>query len=1657
MSDIINTIVGTASSPVVDAVTKINTQDAGQQFLSPEESQLATQQSKHVNGENGPDILTAQELKDADDYEIQRVLDNEDMKSIADNLESAEAGSAELRDLQRAAVNSAWNRYLVDTVGIPGGLRMADLQKYQQEAVEDGNAVATFSTKYLNAIQNFQGKTDVLRKIKSEIEKPIQARGWFSDFGAKYFQAFKDSLPLYNAALRSDYNPDSNFSDIFSPVKNTIEFNKFWANAFYSEMSPEQFEVLVRAGIASQDKFFTNKEELLRYVDMILDLDTGVAALEIGTDLAIVGGLAAKGTTGAVVGARKAGATGAALGAVRGSMPFLTPQGVKGVVRTTDKGIKTLKKAGEAITEKITRKRFVGNVKSASEDAAKIVKDIPLPKDKLALTEPDLVNTVIRDDLGNVVAVQRTVFDDVIGDAVDTGESVLPSTASTEKVLSERALRRTVQALKRTLDEGADDMTPEGLQRSLLSDPAVYYKALLGLTDRFSTKDLGLSLKVGETSKAISLYDFASELTKTPVNELAMDMNDDLIVRFKYPKTFSTPQHAANFAEKLNKDFLYDFNITPLKDGTASLDIDMKLNKGFGILLKESTEEKRGTWTSRAKSAIFTITGTPDTVRQLEYLTDTAAQKIRESGDALLKDIKKLSKSQKKDLNMILEATINPDQPTWFKPETLLAKGFDDKVVNAYSKARILSDMTFLVMNNARRTQMNRVGLKTITLNGEKIGYGRLIRPSDPDGALELLRKSDRYLAIEGIEGEPLRYSELAQLSEQTSYDYVMNASETRAGRVLDTYSAEQRAKTKRIYDEAIHGLKKGDYVILETQFSPDGRIKAGDIYQLVPKNAVVESELPAIVMSYVPGWRRYFDRSAVYVKQARTRGRQVVGVNTIMSGTEAWEITENVEKLNKIVKAIAEDSWKVGQAAKESDLTVTALIRKLEIPFAPFNDAASFKKWASTVGIDLTNPDNPLEIVKNNALPTVFKKGGFFKFDFMSKDAIEAHRYGSAYEALISESELYKMNRSGGTILNYDFTPRAIVDADQTIKYMINDMVSYGVMSRFDEFYLNRFAKDFKPVLDKIAGAHTMDAAQLISADLGKLKKSLKNVKEREMVEQAMTAQSNFLVLKGYGSPLDQYVADQAEVFLNWMRSSADAMHIPKWLQAGVRIPYQKIMKWEPSKKAMAFTSHTALGMWNISQLTKNFLGPVAIGILPAEPLHGTAALKDLACLRLWGLGKRSPKLMKKLEKVAKMEDIDLKKIDIIRYNMSLMDTKTSGILGGAILPESNSSTFAQISMWFFNKADSWNRLVAADTALRALGFADRKITDPKDLARVGSYADTLYMNMGRRGLSRLQSTDVAKLVLQFQGYTLRTAETILGDAQLSKRQKMLMLLSQLTLAGGAGTIGAEAYNALANKIGLDTDYDDSTVTRIIKEAAEIGLSDTALKEAGIDLSFRGFFSPTIVDTMVDITEAGIFGAFRAAPVVRTVKNLADAVIYTGQFMWNKYGGDYSYLEWSELMNVLLKEKKLPSSANKLDTAFTMLETGNRFNSKSQLVSTDNDKLQALLTVLGADSQSAYEIYMSNYRQQLARDEYDEVSKKAQPLANEAAKGNKTADLLMRLTIGSSGLTDYQKHQATLRAMKGVVENNMVPLTFRENLDSMKSFIKLDDTTYKY
>lgn len=966
-----------------------------------------------------------------------------------------------------------------------------------------------------------------------------------------------------------------------------------------------------------------------------------------------------------------------------------------------------------------------------------------------------------------------------------------------------------------------------------------------------------------------------------------------------------------------------------LVNGQWKTSLVIPTNKGFGTIFYNTLVEqglmKQKDWRP-VLSSVFTTTSNPSDIRMADALREIDGAMVRSTGKAVQDSFKDLPKRDKAVVQALMD--ISTKYEAWYKTEELLARGVSEAAADVYSKAKMLNDYSEFVRNKYMRTNLLTKGAKRVSFNNKTIEGA--VRPiADYHTPSELFKKiDDRGVLVDAIEGTP-----------------------------------------KHLTKETVKDLFDKGYILIEPSISPDSTIAAKSFYYLLNPQSTTVNELGAFVTTYVAGGRRFFQRDASYVKQLIMRdtgvaGRQsIVGVQTFFTDLDGMGLTKRTEALNT-----ARDLYMQGKMDE-----CTKFIAEQGWYKAPFHNAREFYEYFSQRGMDFVNAENRLEVVAGK---NTLKSYDYYKTldnvdDLVGFEGMQEFARNSHYQAITNEEKVRRMSRSGRELLTWDFEAAEPVDFEMQMRYIVNDMVQDGVMGSFTDFYAERFAKSFKGVIEN-KGKTELTPREIL---FGHIKEGLTGG-DAVLAKQAETAQKNYAMIRGIPSKIDTSIAEKGAAFFDWVVEGASKnLYLSDQAAHRARVLWNVYSNKNYLQMAREFASQYTMGLFNVSQFWKQAAQDISIFLM--DPLSAKVAGDSFRLVPIMMKAGGDRVLAEKLVREAFKSNPDMLNTALNIIDMGFFEHGTAG--GFIARGESVRNRFNKLSYLPFNAGEMQARLMAGLTSLKRNNlYGVRATTD--QLKGPLTYAHTLFMNMDGSGISRLQKSEIASTIMQFQSPRLRFIETMLFDKNLTRKQKAMWAVGLASLVGTEGILGVTASSWITTNIYNMFHSIEDTELPALEDRSEImrlvqrGLMNYASESAGIGTDFSQLAgAPEILEPLDYFFGAPSLGNIVSVeiPYKGIKEGMRLAKVAKDAFFGEATGDDMlSSLE-------VAIQNAAPSSVKKPILAFLMYNTGVRLNSKGELSERMNGMLETVLYGLGfgrlSDKDMAkYYVDLRDYNQRM-------------------------------------------------------------------------------------
>ena len=1038
-----------------------------------------------------------------------------------------------------------------------------------------------------------------------------------------------------------------------------------------------------------------------------------------------------------------------------------------------------------------------------------------------------------------------------------------------------------------------------------------------------------------------------SDILRTKYNDVVQETSQgDLFALVRSNKTYKT-RGAADKARKALK--AEDSWSIPLPGGRWGVDVKIPLSDGFGMMAKkDSLNLADNTMRHIGSSAIFTSTSKPTYIRHLDELRELEAANIREFGESVQRS-RAAVKGPEKD---VLDAMLNEGIMTgsWRTPDYVADKLSSQAARDAYNGTRLLNDLDYLAVNNARRDTLVRDGWKVMHFNNESLGYAKILRKT-PEETLSELKSTTRKIIMGDPSIAPQSFADLG------------------------------------ITEERMKQLVKDGWVIVERTFGPNEFTKAKAVYYFLDGHSLVESDVPQIVTNYVAGGRRFFDRAATYAKQlvieADETGKEfITGVQTIASDVDSIGFAQKVGKIEQVRKEVAQ----MGDFIDNK--RVSDLINRLGLTDVPFKDAESFIAWCQKHGVDYKHLDNVIAPLRNGEmLPSYARVKDSITSAVSDEDMLEIlHR--SPYQAYTKEAQMQKWHRSGKDILSWNFEDYAKpVDFDKNLRYIVNDMINSQVMQPYSDMMANVFAKRWG---DKVKGFGNMSAKQMLNG----VHKMSDFSEDSLETSRALIFAKNYRVIRNIPSDWDADLAKGFNKVLQVARAGT-----PKEFEDiahGVALTAKRVADWGPQKQARHIASSVWLGFLNTKQLITQIAPITYVALMkPASFAKGFRKAIPLTYELITSKGSWS----KATERFLKSEKLYTPETKALWR--SLIDARIfeNTIYAGALETADAGSKWSKIDRVNFatkNFSEVANRVIAYTTAYEELGFGAKGINTAKDMAAFRSLGNTLYMNMSPTSLARIQSTETGKTLSQFMSAHFRFWETLLFDKNLTRDEKIRLGLGILGMTGIRGFVGVEGarrainwtkdiYNYFRPETIEEKTYpvEEETAAERILDAGILGYISGS--EGYNWSSFISLPATQLIEGFSDILSDPISNipAVAAATSIRNTVQDAFRAIAAYNHSRDSYEG------WRESLKVMATTPRgIPGIKQKFAAA-TVWTEGKMWGTNGQLIYEDAKTLDKVMSLFGMPRMSSEELTAAYIDSAHEREKIDEYVKETKRLWN--------------------------------------------------------------------
>lgn len=877
----------------------------------------------------------------------------------------------------------------------------------------------------------------------------------------------------------------------------------------------------------------------------------------------------------------------------------------------------------------------------------------------------------------------------------------------------------------------------------------------------------------------------------------------------------------------------------------------------------------------------------------IRALAQIDADYIRHLVEPYKKAINGLNKADKELLETLKELS----QEKWFTPEYLLEIGVPQRVVSAYEATRIVEDLQWSMHGFDMSTWLREDGYQSIAVSPDKpVITGKLVDVDDAD------YNGRWFVTGDGTEPEQL-----------TKKDFVSG--------------------------------KYKDYAIVEQLYTVDS-VPAKKAYLLVPKEHLRVFPLDKFFGSYIPGYRHFYDPDAFFIKQPvisrLPNARRVVTDVATLAGSMSQEAAvgwaKEVENVRKLVADFLDAPHK-GKSIK-GKIALDNIIREMSGKYVSWNSTDDFLQFAKEHNINM-DPKAVIGVLKEGDEYNTF--GDLLKGLLDEGESEEEFAKFLKRNRYSSPSAIAKLQRGEGVrdILTDSHLPW--ISLDKELDKVVRDMERFGTMNTYTKLFANDWYDTFSDIMQKNVDPITA------------LKKGLVNqAGDPIRVQQALYAKTMHDYIRGVPNALDKAVENWlGNALLNLGTEHAWLKQIPllgNAFKEGSRT-YNMLSKLTPLNYLRTWTAHYYLGFMNPRQLLAQ--GLAVFNTISISPVAGAKALPYSFIVPSL-LAKSDKEALTLAQKMIKNADqvADVSKLDVLVNNLKVLGVQSASIKGGVFAGlDTNMSKLSRLSLWFFNKGETFNRVHAAITALmeKGLAFSDIAKLSPDEMSALVLRMNDLYMNMGKTGVSFAQMSALGKNLLQMKGFQLRYLEALTGKT-LTSAERARLLMFNLLATGVKGTIGGSiAYNV------YDWITEDAGVSDELALSVQEGLLNTLSRQiSDHPIDFSNLLSPEAGNIIEDVftlaTQGPLQFTAESTAAGKTWQSFATAAnIFS---MWINQKADIPLIKSTFAM--LAAQKSLPSGLNNIAVAAHIATAGRKMSASGYLIGEDLTNYHAAAALLG-------------------------------------------------------------------------------------------------------
>ena len=898
----------------------------------------------------------------------------------------------------------------------------------------------------------------------------------------------------------------------------------------------------------------------------------------------------------------------------------------------------------------------------------------------------------------------------------------------------------------------------------------------------------------------------------------------------------------------------------------------------------------------------------PKDTQNLAKTIERALARHQETMARALKEVK-----LDKHVNDLIREGI--DERKWFSEGDLISRGYSPKQRENYHKYRVLSDMAWTRVAEARRVDLESNGYRVFNVKG--VDEANL-----PEGVGKVL--GDGVVAREVD---------------------TLKALNNRKIKMFDADSGKNvtRSQSKTMIEEG----KVGEYKVVELRNAMP--TKRGEVTHVLVRSEGTQSRNLARydVLNYVHGGpsrveSQFFVKGNVGTKEVdEVTGAtkwNLTNPKTIFTAQSSLQARKAVDALNAIRIGLKDGTMTNGELRK------VAIRGGLRI-----SNASEFNALIKSGHI---NPELPIEAVRAGkrteligSAMTTGKVGDteatvLHGADDISEDILSSHGFQSKNQFSERNEELVRA---------VDGSATKLVRPIEMLYRATSTSVDMAAINKYRTYTIASFEKTFGDLTRRVTRSDKDGIALMRDA--------------MEMRPMAGASKTEIMQINAAKSI--------AGAFLNQVRDPSLANDT--WSQAVMKLAGEfigeapvsgvsKVGDWlygtDPVGMLRSLTFHRHLGLYNPSQLVAQGMTGIInsttinpIGMALAATVHATQNLMGKKAFADKGWGKIIDRMagFKVSDEVFSQFSNTLKNSGVLSVGDTLSVNKIGSVMGD--------------SEYFYRTGNSFTQATAFSSSYWAkVREVKRTLTD-RELGEVINRSQTLAGNQTRMAEAAMQRGDWG-IFTQFSAYPMRILEAMTVSGEFTQAEKARLLGMQIAAFGLKGTLGSRTGTAATNTL-YNLSKDDSGQPSLPPQAfgaLQDGLASYHLSLiSGVNVTVDRLGSNTMDLPLFDIIK-GYFGnsdisasTFMPAPI-QTGCDAFDLVTKIVRSSFKYIADESEYATKDFYTNIINDSASFVGTTGKARALYAAWAFDRLLNSKGQVISAyDKDALmKSFLNTVG-------------------------------------------------------------------------------------------------------